>query len=86
MGLLAEKVASLLTIVVGDTDEARSVCEHLKKVGHKNIKPITDGNPGISFLNDNDTAIVYVAGELQSISWLTFIQIIRTEPPILFAL
>lgn len=82
--MLKEEQKNLLAMVVGAGREANNLIESLNSLGSTNSKMIKDGKEAIEYLKDHTPSIIYVAGEMLSMNWLTFIQIVRSEPQISF--
>ena len=72
-----------LILVVGTGKEANDTVQTLTNLNQPH-EYISDGSQAIGYLKDKPVSMVYVANDIEGVSWVNFIQTMRSEPKILF--
>ena len=77
--MLNEAQKNFPTVIIGWGKNADGLKDILISLGHQKVSLFKDSKEALDYMKDHETSLIYGAGDIGSMSWLTFTQIIRSE-------
>lgn len=84
MSQLTKIQKSQLTIILGEEGSVDDLLGKFSELEHQNIHYIKTPDEALEFIEATPPSLIYVSGKIKSMSWLTFMQALRTDPKIPF--